>query len=271
MFRFLLLSLFSFSAFANPPAASMNGWDAFSTLQNGNMRFYEGKAARPHQDTARRDELANGQHPHTIVLSCSDSRLPPEMIFDQGLGDIFTVRVAGNSVSPEAIASIEYAIEHLGARLLLVMGHESCGAVKAAVESKPGVSAGSESLDELVRHIRGHISASSAAVPGKNLRQPVKENVAATMKELLQRSEIVREAVAKKSLVLAQGIYSLATGRVEFWDVGSKYDLEPTVGSAAPVQNVQKDSPVIVEQKITEEVIPDRGTDKPKKAKAAAH
>jgi carbonic anhydrase len=255
--------LLSTALFAAAPAPAMNGWDAFSSLQNGNMRFYEGKPQRPRQDIPRREELANGQKPHTIVLSCSDSRLPPEIIFDQGLGDIFTVRVAGNIVDADAIASIEYAVEHIGSRFLLVMGHESCGAVTAAIESKPGISNGSESLDELVRHIREHLSseAIAGALADKSIRQPVKENVTATLKELLRRSEIVREAVKKKGLVLAQGIYSLRTGRVEFWDVGSKFDVE---------QAAVQEAPAIPEQKVIEEVITDKGPKKPK-AKATAN
>lgn len=260
----ILLGLFfSFSSLANPTGSSgPSGWEAYSQMQNGNMRFYEGKAQHPNQDISKRDELASGQKPHSIVLSCSDSRVPPETIFDQGLGDIFVVRLAGNVASSEAIASMEYAIEHLGAKLLVVMGHESCGAVAAAAASKPGVSVGSESLDGLVGKIKGNLSAPSLAAANmdKTLRAAVKENVSANVKDLLKRSEIVREAVSSKGLVLASAVYSLKTGRVEFWDVGQKSMAQASSHSA----------PMIVEKKVESEVITPAAPPK-KKEKAHAH
>lgn len=224
----LLTLLFAIPSFAgeHEKPKGPSGWEAYSLLQNGNMRFYEGKLKHPHQDTARRESLAGGQQPHTIILSCSDSRAAPEVIFDQGLGDVFPVRVAGNVVNAENIASIEYAVAHLGPKLLVVMGHESCGAVGAAINTAVGSSAGSESLDTLVGHIRGNLSAGSvaAASSDKTFRASVKENVTANLKELLQKSKIVRDAVEKDGLVLAQAVYSLKTGRVEFWDVGNKFE-----------------------------------------------
>ncbi len=221
-----------------------SGWDAFSTLQTGNMRYFEGHLQHPNQDSLRREALASGQQPHTIVVSCSDSRVPPEEIFDQGLGDLFTVRLAGNVMTTEAIASIEYAIEHLGSKLLIVMGHESCGAVGTAVASSPGVSNGSESLDVLVRQIRGNPSSASIAAAGsdKTFRQGVKENVAASLRSLLQKSEIVRSAIAKNGFLVGQAIYGLKSGRVEFWDVG-----RPVEGGAPPEKIVIKEQTVVEE------------------------
>jgi carbonic anhydrase len=236
-------------------ASRMTGWEAFSELQDGNMRFHEGKARHIRQDVPVREGLANGQKPHTILISCSDSRLPPELIFDQGLGDLFVVRLAGNVVNDEAVASIEYAVSHLGAKLLIVMGHESCGAVGAAIGTKPGASAGSQSLDVLVKHIRAHLSdeAVSSAGGDKSFRLPVKENVAATMNELLQQSEIVRRAVATEGLVLGQAIYSLRTGRVEFWELGQKVTLQSPAPSV-----VVGDGPAIPEQVVKEEIVTDK-------------
>lgn len=204
-------------------ASGMSGWEAYSELQSGNMRFYDGEPKHPRQNKERREELANGQKPHTIVISCSDSRVPPEEIFDQGLGDVFSVRLAGNVATTEAIASVEYAIEHLGSKLLVVMGHESCGAVKAAIEVPSGKTAGTPNLDELLAKIRPNV-ADVKDVQGdpKLLRAPVKSNVRAVVKDLLSRSEVVRTAVESHGLIIAQAIYSLKTGRVEFWDVGSK-------------------------------------------------
>lgn len=247
------------------PASRMSGWEAFSTIQDGNMRFYEGRSSHPRQDPTVRESLANGQKPHTIVLSCSDSRLPPEAIFDQGLGDLFVVRLAGNVLNPEAIASIEYAVSHLGPKLLLVMGHESCGAVGAAIQAKPGQSNGSESLDVLVKHIRSHISASGiqSSQTDKSFRLPVKENVSATMEELLTKSEIVRNAVTHDGLVLGQAIYSLRTGKVEFWELGQKGSGQKTSTGV-----VVADGPAIVEQVVKEEIVSDsKQPEKEKKAK----
>lgn len=245
----LLISLANSPVFANEKKhepAGKSGWQIFAELQNGNMRFYEGQARHEHQDIKTREQLAGGQNPHTIILSCADSRVPPEMIFDQGLGDLFVVRIAGNTVNPEAIASIEYAVEHLDPKLLLIMGHESCGAVKAAVETKPDSSAGSPSLDVLVKKIQGNIGRSGGAALGdKTLRVPVKANVRATAEELLEKSPIVNTAVKSGKLILAHGIYSLASGRVEFWDVGAKGSMT----------DIPREGPQIVDSVIKSEEI----------------
>ncbi|MGZ3657576.1 MAG: carbonic anhydrase, partial [Bdellovibrionota bacterium] len=153
----LFLSLTAYCADSAPKAQS--GMDAYSALQSGNARFAEGHSLHPNQDPARREVVATAQHPLAIVISCSDSRVPPETVFDQGLGDLFTVRLAGNVMGPEAIASVEYAVEHLGAHLLIVLGHDSCGAVAAAVQAKTGASNGSPSLDILVKEIRSGLTA----------------------------------------------------------------------------------------------------------------
>jgi len=255
----LALSLWAHAAAPGAAKSPPSAWDAFSTLQTGNMRFYEGHPEHPNQEPAHRESLATGQHPHTIVVSCSDSRVPPETIFDQGLGDLFTVRLAGNVMTTEAIASIEYAIEHLGSRLLIVMGHESCGAVGAAVASTPGVSNGSESLDVLVRQIRDNLSSASvtSAASDKTFRLGVKENVTASLKTLLQKSEIVRSAITKSGLVVGQAIYSLKSGRVEFWDVGRLVD------GGIPPEKV-----TIKEQVVSEEIILADKQAKPKKPAA---
>lgn len=252
---FVLSLPFSSLAFASDhghaPTSKTNGWEALSTLQTGNMRFYEGHPKHPHQDIPRREELAGGQKPPAIVISCSDSRVPPEQLFDQGLGDIFTIRNAGNVMSAETIASAEYAIEHLGSRLLLVMGHESCGAVGAAISAVPGQSIGSPSLDTLIKQVQVSQAAKAAAASDKTFRHGVKENVAAQLAELVRKSAIVREAVAAKGLVLGQSIYSLKSGRVEFWDVGK------TAGE--PVQVPEKvviQEPVVKEEQIQPDPVP---------------
>jgi carbonic anhydrase len=207
-------------------AEATTGWETFQALLDGNQRFVQGKARHEHADADRRHEVVAGQKPHTIVLSCSDSRVPPELIFDQGLGDVFTIRLAGHVLNPEAIASIEYAVEHLGSKLLVIMGHESCGAVKAALTLPVGKSAGSASLDQLVAEVRANMPSATGRKPASAdplFREPVKAHVVATALQLVNQSEIVREKVRRRELLVAEGIYSLASGKVEFWDVGERY------------------------------------------------
>jgi carbonic anhydrase len=105
-------------------------------LQEGNKRFVTGNQTLRNETVARAKETAAAQHPYAIILACSDSRVPPEVLFDAGIGELFIIRVAGNIIGAEETASIEYAIEHLGTKLVVVMGHTSCGAVKASVETK---------------------------------------------------------------------------------------------------------------------------------------
>ena len=217
---YFLALLFCLPGFAKE--GGTEALDAYKKLQEGNSRFVMGQLKHPNQNITVREMLANGQKPHTIVLSCSDSRVPPELVFDQGLGDIFPIRVAGNVINAEGIASIEYAVEHLGAKLILVMGHESCGAVGAAVNTPHGKSAGSENLDILVGKIQKNIGEESMqnAKTDKTFHAAVKDNVKANLIELLQKSEIIREAVKHHGVMLAKGIYSLKTGKVEIWDFG---------------------------------------------------
>lgn len=204
----------------NKATDSKDAWAAIKELQAGNKRFIEGQPNNANQDKITRERLAAGQQPPVIVLSCSDSRVPPEKVLDQGLGQIFTVRLAGHIITADSIASIEYAIEHLGSKVLVVMGHESCGAVKAALTVPPGKSAGSPSLDSLIAKIRPGIAAFKISPNDKTLEGPVKANVTAAVKELVKKSKIVREALEANHLLLAQAIYHLASGEVEFWSLG---------------------------------------------------
>jgi carbonic anhydrase len=119
---------------ADEVMAGVSPDDARTQLMQGNARYVAAKMKHPTQSAERRIEVAKGQHPVAVVLGCADSRVPPELLFDQGLGDLFTVRVAGNIADDAVIGSIEYALEHLGATLVMVLGHERCGAVQAAVD-----------------------------------------------------------------------------------------------------------------------------------------
>lgn len=197
---------------------------AFQELQEGNKRFVTGKPSHRKQNSGRRTELTGGQKPHTIVLSCSDSRVPPELVFDQGLGELFTVRVAGNVLGAATVASIEYAVEHLGSSQILVMGHESCGAVKAAISIPKGKSAGSHDLDQLVSSIQPYVetadrklASAASASEDKTLRKPVMMNVDGVSTRLMERSAIIRKHVEEGKLRVIKGIYSLDSGKVDFW------------------------------------------------------
>lgn len=201
-------------------AVRVNGWEALAKLQAGNKRFLSGDITWL-PDPDQRKVLAGGQHPFAIILSCSDSRVAPELLFDQGLGDLFVVRVAGNVADPHAIASIEYALEHLGARLLVVMGHESCGAVKAALTTPRGSSAGTPSLDVLVRGIQRNLDGNTLFnTNDKTLVAPVKANVSSVARQLVNTSPVIHHLLESKELVVAQAVYGLESGDVTFFYAG---------------------------------------------------
>lgn len=226
-------------------STAKEAWAAIQEIQSGNKRFVEGRLNNSNQDKATREKLVSGQQPPVIVLSCSDSRVPPEKIFDQGLGQIFTIRIAGHVLNAEAIASIEYAVEHLGAKALVVMGHDSCGAVKAALTTPNGKSAGSPSLDQLIAKIKPGIAAfKNISSDDKTLEGPVKANVTATVKELIKKSKIVRQAFEANHLTLAQGIYHLASGEVEFWSLGQPvviFEQAKSITNSKRNRNVSSD------------------------------
>src|SRR5437763_742482 len=160
--------------------------EAISKLKEGNARYTSGNLQHPGQTTERRTELVKTQHPFATILSCSDSRVPPEIVFDQGLGDLFVVRVAGNIADDAALASMEYAIEHLGPRLIVGLGHERCGAVDAAV--KGGEAPGH--LGSLITAIAPAV-ASSKGKPGDRLDNAVRANVARVVEQLRSSEPIL--------------------------------------------------------------------------------
>jgi len=203
------------AAEANTPVTDAGSIRAALTL--GNDRFANDTAVHPRQDKKRRKEISSAQHPHTAVLSCSDSRVPPEELFDQGLGDLFVVRTAGEVADSSAIASLEYAVEHAGVKALLILGHTSCGAVKATLSTPKGTSAGSKDLDKLIDSIRPHLKGFELGSAGPDLEYASRAQVDGVADDLLKRSKIIREAVDKHGLQLLVGIYRLDSGRVEFW------------------------------------------------------
>jgi carbonic anhydrase len=184
--------------------------EALAKLVEGNKRFVEMKLAHPEQDAARRTELSQGQQPFAVILGCSDSRVPPEVIFDQGLGDLFVVRVAGNVADDIGIASLEYAVEHLGSRLIVVLGHERCGAVTAAVAGGevPG------HLPVLMGALKPAVDKGKAS-GGEAVEAAMVANVELTAEHLRESRPILAELVEKGEVKIVGARYDLDTGAVE--------------------------------------------------------
>src|SRR6266567_2158506 len=200
----------SFSASSQKALASKE--DTLARLMDGNARFVKGQH-RPADYKRERAELTKGQHPYAIVLSCSDSRVPPEIVFDESLGKLFVVRVAGNVVDPVSLGSIEYAAEHLHSKLLFVLGHESCGAVKATVDGGHF----STSIEAIIDNIKPAVAIAKRKHPDAKDILPfaVDENVALQTQSVLDQSHIIKELVEKKELRIADGVYQLASGKVK--------------------------------------------------------
>ncbi|MBI5047507.1 MAG: carbonic anhydrase [Deltaproteobacteria bacterium] len=214
-----ILAAYSGTTFASSEGADVSPDAALAKLMDGNKRFVEGKQAQKDIGDNRRTELTKGQHPFAVILSCSDSRVPPEHIFDQGLGDIFVVRVAGNIADSVELGSVEYAVEHLGSPLILVLGHQMCGAVKATVAGgKPEGNIGS-----IVKKIAPAVKKAKAQTKDKDklLDAAILENTKNTATTLTQKSAIIKHLVEGKKVKIAAGVYNLATGRVELVEASS--------------------------------------------------
>jgi carbonic anhydrase len=197
----------SAGAGATPAVSSDQIW---SQLEAGNRRFAEGQPG-PRDLVARRRQLAKSQQPKAAVLSCSDSRVPPEIVFDQGLGDLFVVRSAGNSADPLAIGSLEYAVEHLGTTVLVVLGHQSCGAVQAACT---GGKAATENLEAVVRPVAPSCAAAKAIAGSDLIETAVRDHVHRTAEALLANSPVLKHAHEEGKLTIIEAYYALNTGLV---------------------------------------------------------
>lgn len=192
----------------------VTGNEALQLLVEGNKRFSQGNLAVKDMGAARRENLSTkGQEPFAVVITCSDSRVPPELLFDQALGDIFVIRTAGNVVDAIAIGSVEYAVEHLKTPLVVVMGHEKCGAVKATVDGgeAPG------SISAIVNKIAPSVQKMRAAgLKGSVLCESVcTENIGATIADLL-KSPIIKHFIKDGLLKIVAAKYHLGSGEVKF-------------------------------------------------------
>ena len=198
------------------PGVAVAPDEAMRRLRDGNARFVGQTATNAHRDAARRGELARAQRPFAVVLGCADSRVPPEVIFDQGLGDLFVVRVAGEVASPEVIGSIEYAAEHLGCRTVIVLGHQRCGAVEAAMDALAHGGATPEGdLGGLIREIEPSLEKIDRSKPDA-MEEAVKADAVAVAGRLATRSKMLGGLVQTGEMVITPACYSLESGRVEF-------------------------------------------------------
>lgn len=188
---------------------SISADQAWSLLLEGNQRFVAGQPIHWHQSLERRKEVVAGQHPFAIVLTCSDSRVPPEILFDQGIGDIFVVRTAGNVADDVALGSIEYAAEHLGVQLVVVLGHQKCGAVAATVQG--GAAPGH--LPSIVRAIQPAVE-QTRGQGGDHVDNAVRANVGLIVAQLRTCQPILAELAHAGHLQVVGAYYSLETGAV---------------------------------------------------------
>jgi carbonic anhydrase len=202
---FILCGMFAWAQHA--PAVS--GDQAWNDLAAGNRRFVTGKTA-PHDFPSQRKALTKTQHPQFAVLSCSDSRVPPELVFDTGLGELFVVRSAGEDDDPVSIGSLEYAIEHLGSTVIVVLGHQSCGAVTAACS---GGKSESVNLDAVLTPIAPSCAKMDPKKP-ETLDIAVRDHVHSVAQDLLVRSQLLKKAFDEGKLTIMELYYSLDTGEV---------------------------------------------------------
>ncbi len=206
---FIFVLSFQFPLFAASSRSSIDANEALDRLMKGNARFVELKTEHPNLNAERRTLVKGGQNPFAIIVSCSDSRVPPELIFDQGLGDLFVYRVAGNVIDDLALGTIEYGVAQLGANLIFVMGHEKCGAVEATLKGKPLPG----HIPTVANKIKPHVEKLSCKKLDA-LDCGIFQNVEAVVEQLKNSPPILAERVKNGSLKIVGGIYDLESGAV---------------------------------------------------------
>ena len=205
-----LLLLFASTVLAGG-AAGLDAEEALKKLMDGNRRFVSETYDRGDIGPARRAEISKGQRPFAVIVDCSDSRVVPEFIFDQGLGDLFVIRTAGNIVDDIAIGSVEYAVKHLGVRLVLVLGHDDCGAVKATVAG--GKAEGH--IDAILQAIRPAVAVAMQK-PGNLLDNAIAQNVDMGINRLQSAQPILAQALQTGDVRIVGGVYHLKDGSVDW-------------------------------------------------------
>ena len=201
----------------------ISGLQALKRLREGNLRFKNNVNGTDALVESKRASLVKPQEPFAIILGCSDSRVPAEIVFDQGLGDLFVIRVAGNIVAPSQVGSVEFAAERFGTRLVVVLGHSQCGAIQATLEElrRPSENQ-SRNLRAIVDRVRPSV-ASLLETDLKNdlpalAKQAVRVNIRASADHLRHGSEVLEQLIQKDGLIVVGAEYSLETGSVEFFD-----------------------------------------------------
>jgi carbonic anhydrase len=198
--------------------------EALERLREGNRRFVAGESTSSARSGAqRRDELVEAQSPHAIVLGCSDARVPAEIVFDQGLGELFVIRVAGNIVAPSQVGSVEFAAARFGTRLVVVLGHSRCGAILATIEElmRPSENQ-SRNLKSIVDRVRPSVEGLLATDLRKDLAaltaRAVRDNIRASADHLRHGSDVLEQLVREEGVRVVGAEYSLETGEVDFFD-----------------------------------------------------
>ena len=210
----VLLALLVVVVFSGSVFAGSAGDASLQKLMDGNKRYVEAKLASKDLGDSKRKELSTkGQKPFAIVITCSDSRVPPELLFDQGLGDIFVIRVAGNVLDPIALGSVEYGAEHLHAPLVFILGHTKCGAVTATLEAK-GEPEGN--IGAIVKKIQPAAAVAKKKGGSKDemLETAIHENMKNVYKDLMNKSKIIPELVHEGKIKIVAGEYDITTGKV---------------------------------------------------------
>lgn len=198
-----------------PPTPTRTPAEAWQEMARGNARFVAGAPLHPRQDVERRQDLGTGQAPLAALFGCSDSRLAAEIIFDKGLGDLFVVRNAGQVLSDSVIGSLEYAVEVLAVPLIVVLGHDECGAVQAAIASQqPDAAPLSPYIDSLVQNIVPAVQRVPTVAGYRDPQQVGKEHLRDTVNQLVEVSELIGEAIAVGRLAIVGANYRLLEGRV---------------------------------------------------------
>ena len=212
---------------------TLTPYQAHELLVEGNKRFI-GSLNTDHDHLEMINVTREGQYPFAVILSCMDSRTSVELIFDQGLGDLFSIRVAGNIVNNDILASIEYAVKYVGSKVLMVLGHTACGAIKSA---KQGVEDGH--ITDLLKRIQPSITKSLLDEKDYMFEDKVAyANVDNSLEEILSRSKIVRDMFAKGEIGLVGGVYNVDNGKVDFFKNLTKKDRQSTAYKAKETQSI---------------------------------
>jgi len=214
----MYLVSFGGAAMASSGGPSISADEALTKLQEGNTRFVTGAKVGPRQDAARRHETAkDGQHPFATILSCADSRVPVELLFDQGVGDLFVVRVAGNVAATDEIGTIEYGAEHLGVPLVVVLAHTKCGAVTAVVKNEPVTENIGKLVAPIVPAVKGVKSRFATSDLDELISRSIEANMWQAMNDMYAKSPLLKKMAAEGKIKVIGALYDVDSGEVHWF------------------------------------------------------